>query len=63
MIIPEHIPPFQRKRYIKRANIDPRTFVVLGDTETALAALDALRCNYTGKLIVVPSSPFGAFEN
>lgn len=35
----------------------------MGDSETALAAIDALRCNFTGRIICVPSSPYGQFEN
>lgn len=63
MIIPEHVPAFQKKKFIKKAEIDPRTFIILGDSETALSAIDALRTNFTGKIIVVPTSPFGSFEN
>jgi hypothetical protein len=37
--------------------------VVLGDNETSLAAIDALRTSFTGRIIVVPSSNFGSFEN
>lgn len=37
--------------------------MILGDTETALSAIDALRTNYTGRIVVVPSSPYGQFEN
>ncbi len=35
----------------------------LGDSETALAAIDALRSSFTGNIECVPLSPFGAFEN
>jgi hypothetical protein len=28
-----------------------------------LSAIDALRTNFTGKIIVVPTSPYGSFEN
>jgi hypothetical protein len=37
--------------------------VILGDTETALSAIDALRMSFTGKIVVIPSSPYGSFEN
>jgi hypothetical protein len=37
--------------------------VILGDNETSLSAIDALRSGFTGRIIVVPSSSFGAFEN
>ena len=63
MVMPEHVPAFSKKQFIKRQNIDPRTFVVLGDSDTALAAVDALRASFTGKVVVVPSSPYGQFEN
>ena len=45
--MPEHVPAFAKKKFIKRQNIDPRTFVILGDSETALAAIDALRTGFT----------------
>jgi hypothetical protein len=59
MVMPEHVPAFQNKKFIKRQNIDPRTFVVLGDSDAALSVIDALRSNFTGRIVVVPSSPFG----
>jgi hypothetical protein len=43
--------------------IDPRVFVILGDSETALSTIDALRTNFTGKIVLVSTSPYGAFEN
>lgn len=61
--VPEHIPAFSRKKFLKREAIDPRVFVVLGDNETALAAIDALRTCFTGRIIMIPSSTFGAFQN
>jgi hypothetical protein len=61
--MPEHVPAFAKKKFIQRVNIDPRTFVIIGDSETALSAIDALRTNYTGRIVVIPSSPFGSFEN
>ena len=63
MIMPEHVPAFAKKKFIKRQNIDPRTFVVLGDSDSALAVIDALRTNFSGRIVVVPSSPYGQFEN
>jgi len=63
MVMPEHVPAFAKKKFIGRANIDPRTFVVLGDSEAALSVIDSLRMNYTGKIVLIPTSPFGAFEN
>jgi hypothetical protein len=61
--MPEHVPPFSKKKFIDKASIDPRVFVILGDSETALSAVDALRTNFTGKIVVVPSSNYGNFEN
>ena len=61
--VPEHIPAFSKKKFLKRENIDPRVFVIMGDNETALAAIDALRTSFTGRIILIPSSNYGAFEN
>jgi hypothetical protein len=61
--VPEHIPAFSKKKFLKRQAIDPRTFVVLGDNETALSVVDGLRTNFTGRIIMIPCSNFGAFEN
>jgi thioredoxin reductase len=61
--MPEHVPAFAKKKFIKREQLDPRTFVILGDSETALAAIDGLRAGFTGKIVVIPNSPYGQFEN
>lgn len=63
MVIPEHVPAFAKKKYLKRQNIDPRTFVVLGDSDAALSVIDALRASFTGRIVVIPTSPYGQFEN
>lgn len=63
LIVPEHIPAFCKKKFLKRETIDPRTMIILGDNETALAAIDALRMIYTGRIILIPCSPYGQFEN
>lgn len=64
MTVPEHIPAFSKKKFVKREAMDPRTIVVLGDNETSLATIDALRTSFTGRIIVVPcSNGIGAFEN
>jgi len=63
LTVPEHIPAFTRKKFLKRESIDPRCIVILGDNETALAAIDGLRTSFTGRIVVVPSNDFGAFEN
>lgn len=57
--VPEHIPAFCKKKFLKREMIDPRTIVVVGDNESALAAIDALRTNFTGRIIVIPVNAFG----
>ena len=54
--LPEHIPAFAKRKFLGRSKIDPRTFVVLGDSEAALAAMDALRMNFTGNIVCIPSS-------
>jgi hypothetical protein len=61
--MPEHVPAFAKKKFLSRAAVDPRTYIVLGDSEAALSVIDALRTNYTGKIIVVPTSTYGSFEN
>ena len=61
--VPEHIPAFSKKRFLKRQQLDPRTFVILGDNETSLAAIDALRSSFTGRIVLIPSKNFGSFEN
>ena len=43
--------------------LEPRTFVVLGDSEAALSAIDSLKQVFAGKIIVITQSPFGMFEN
>ena len=63
LTVPEHIPAFSKKKFIKRESIDPRTFVILGDNETSLAAIDALRTNFTGRIVVIPCNNYGSFEN
>lgn len=63
LTVPEHIPPFSKKRFIKRELIDPRTIVVLGDDETALAVVDGLRTSFTGRIVIIPLRSYGLFEN
>ena len=61
--VPEHIPAFAKRKFLGRSKIDPRTYVVLGDSEAALAAIDALRMSFTGNIVCIPASDFGQFEN
>jgi hypothetical protein len=63
LTVPEHIPAFAKKKFLKRETIDPRVFVILGDNETSLAAIDALRSCFTGRIIVIPTGKYGSFEN
>jgi len=48
---------------LSRSKVDPRKFVVVGDSEAALSAVDALRTTFTGDIVLIPQSPYGAFEN
>ena len=57
--VPEHIPAFAKRKFLGRSKIDPRTFVVLGDSEAALAAIDALRMGFTGNIVCIPQSRYG----
>lgn len=43
--------------------VDPRRIVVMGDSETALAAVDGLRTSYAGEIVLISTSPYGQFEN
>lgn len=61
--MPEHVPAFSKKKFINKSVIDPRTYIILGDSEAALSAIDALRTNFTGRIICVPTGGFGQFEN
>lgn len=59
VVIPEHIPAFSNRKRLKQSKIDPRTYIVLGDSETALSAVDALRTSFTGEIILISMSPYG----
>ena len=39
---------------LSRSKVDPRKFVVVGDSEAALSAIDALRTTFTGDIILIP---------
>jgi len=43
VIVPEHIPPFQKRPFVRREAIDPRCYVILGDSEAAMSAITSLR--------------------
>jgi nitrite reductase/ring-hydroxylating ferredoxin subunit len=60
-VLPEQIPPFNQRKMVDYNQLDPRTFVIVGDSETALSAVIALRAGFAGKIVVIPTSPFGAF--
>lgn len=63
LVVPNHIPAFQQKKMLNRSKVDPRKIVVVGDSEAALSSIDALRTTFTGEIILIPQSPYGAFEN
>ena len=54
--VPEHIPAFSKTKYLGEEKIDPRTIVVLGDSQEALAAVDTIRQCFTGQVILFPLS-------
>lgn len=55
-VLPEHVPAFQHRKNLQRQNLDPRVYVILGDSVTALSAVDALRTNFTGNIVLIPQS-------
>jgi len=61
--LPERIPAFAKRKFLGRSNVDPRRFIVLGDSEAAIAAIDALRMGFTGEIINIPCSDTGKYEN
>jgi len=63
LVVPNHIPAFQQKQMLSRSKVDPRKIVIVGDSEASLSAIDALRTTFTGEIILIPQSPYGAFEN
>jgi hypothetical protein len=36
LTVPEHIPAFSKKKFLKREILDPRTIVIVGDNETVM---------------------------
>jgi len=54
LIVPDHIPAFAQKKFLNRSKVDPRRFVIIGDSEAALAACDALRTTFTGEIVLIP---------
>jgi hypothetical protein len=63
MIIPDHIPAFNLREHLIREEVDPRVYVVIGDSEAALSNILTLRCAYTGQIILFPTTPSGGFQN
>lgn len=63
LIVPDQIPAFALRETLNREFIDPRTMVIIGDSEAALSAIITLRHSFTGRIIVCPTSASGAFEN
>jgi hypothetical protein len=62
-ILPDHIPAFSMREALKREEMDPRVFVIIGDSEAALSAIVTLRYAYVGKIILIPTSHDGSFQN
>lgn len=63
LVVPDHIPAFAMRETLTEENLDPRTMVIIGDSEAALSAIITLRYAFVGKIIVVPTSSYGSFEN
>ena len=61
--LPERIPAFAKRKFLGRSNVDPRRFLVLGDSEAAISAMDALRMGFTGEIVNIPCSDNGKYEN
>jgi hypothetical protein len=62
-IVPNQIPAFSLRETLRREEIDPRTYVLVGDSEACLSAIITLRFSFMGRIIVVPTSANGGFEN
>lgn len=63
-VLPEDIPPFGIRNISNKGQLDPRTFVVVGDSEAALSAVITLRTSgFTGRVVLIPTSSYGAFQN
>ena len=63
LVLPDHIPAFSLRETLNREDIDPRTFIIVGDSEAALSAIITLRYGFTGRIVVVPTNSSGSFEN
>jgi hypothetical protein len=53
------VPAFANRSRLKRNQVDPRRIIVMGDSETALSAVDALRTSFAGEILLFTTSPFG----
>jgi hypothetical protein len=62
-VVPENIAPFNAREPSMYSDVDPRIFCVLGDSEAALSVMLALRSAFTGKIVCVPTAPYGQFQN
>ena len=62
-IVPDHIPAFSMREILKEEKMDPRTMVIIGDSEAALSAIITLRYSFVGKIFLIPTSPEGSFQN
>jgi hypothetical protein len=63
LVVPDHIPAFSLRKTLQREIVDPRTFIIIGDSEAALSAIITLRFAFTGRIILCPTSVHGTFEN
>ena len=63
VVLPDHIPAFSLRETLKREDIDPRSYIIIGDSDAALSAIITLRFGFTGRIIVVPTNLTGSFEN
>lgn len=63
IIVPNQIPAFSLRETLAREEVDPRTYVLVGDSEACLSAIITLRFTFMGRIIVVPTSSNGGFEN
>ena len=63
LVVPEHIPAFSMRETLTRDDIDPRSIIIVGDSAAALSAIVTLRYGFVGRIILIPTSTEGSFEN
>ena len=62
-ILPDHIPAFGLREMLQGEKMDPRTIVIIGDSEAALSAICTLRYAFVGQIVLIPTSSDGSFQN